>query len=327
MPRNGSGTYSIPNTFNSGTTISSSAVNANSSDIASEITNSLPRDGQASMTGQFKASTGSAAAPGITFGADLDTGFYRKASGSIGVVSDGTEIGVFSADGLDLDAISLDNDGLRIKDTNGSHDLILQPGSDLTDDRTVTLTTGDANRTVTLSGNLTVSADSAVSGNVTVASGKTLTASNTVTLAGTDGTTITLPGTSTALLSAADVATQAEMETGTSTEKLVPPGRQKHHPCHPKAWGLIALGASPSITAHSGISGVTRPGTGRYEVTYTTAMTSEDHALIGSVQAATQFTFVIISKATTGFVIQVFDSGGSGSNSATAFNFTVMGDQ
>lgn len=51
---------------------------------------------------------------------------------------------------------TIPNTGLHILDTNASHDLILAPGSDLTADRTLTLTTGDADRTVTLSGNLTV---------------------------------------------------------------------------------------------------------------------------------------------------------------------------
>ena len=96
MPRNGSGTMSIPTSFSSGTTISSSATNSNNSDIAAEITNSLPRDGQAAMTGQLKATAGTAAAPGITFGSDPDTGFYRSASGKIGVASDGVGIGYVS---------------------------------------------------------------------------------------------------------------------------------------------------------------------------------------------------------------------------------------
>lgn len=100
MPRNGSGTHSIPNSFSSGTTIESSAMNANFSDVASEITGSLPRDGQAAMTGQLKAASGTVGAPGITFGADSDTGFYRKSSNTIGVVVGGAEIGTISSTGI-----------------------------------------------------------------------------------------------------------------------------------------------------------------------------------------------------------------------------------
>jgi len=97
MPRNGSGTMSVTNSFSPATTISSTAVNANFSDMASELTNSLPRDGQASMTGQLKAATGTAAAPGITFGSDTNSGFYRKSADVIGVTVGGSEVGTFTS--------------------------------------------------------------------------------------------------------------------------------------------------------------------------------------------------------------------------------------
>ncbi len=49
------------------------------------------------------------------------------------------------------------NTGLHLLDTNASHDLVIVPGSDLTADRNLTFVTGDAARTVTLSGNPTLS--------------------------------------------------------------------------------------------------------------------------------------------------------------------------
>ena len=55
MPFNGSGTFTVVNTFVPNTTISSSAVNANFSDIATGLSNSLTRDGQAGMTAPLKA--------------------------------------------------------------------------------------------------------------------------------------------------------------------------------------------------------------------------------------------------------------------------------
>ncbi len=39
--------------------------------------------------------------------------------------------------------IRLPNDGLHIKDTDASHDLIITPGSNLSADRILTITTGD----------------------------------------------------------------------------------------------------------------------------------------------------------------------------------------
>jgi hypothetical protein len=91
---------SVVNSFSAGTTIESGAVNANFTDFASEITNSLPRDGQAAMTGAMKAASGSVAAPGITFGSDPDTGFYRKAANTMGVVAGGVEVGSIGASGF-----------------------------------------------------------------------------------------------------------------------------------------------------------------------------------------------------------------------------------
>ena len=54
-----------------------------------------------------------------------------------------------------FNAVTVGNTGLHILDTNASHDLIVKPGSDLTADRTLTITTGDAARTLTLSGDAT----------------------------------------------------------------------------------------------------------------------------------------------------------------------------
>lgn len=100
MPRNGSGTMTVTNSFSSGTTISSSSVNANFSDIASEITGSLPRDGQAAMTGAFLAANGTSSAPSIAFSSDSNTGFYRKTGDTIGVVAGGTEVATIGTSGL-----------------------------------------------------------------------------------------------------------------------------------------------------------------------------------------------------------------------------------
>lgn len=54
--------------------------------------------------------------------------------------------------------LTFPNTGLHLLDTNASHDLIVAPGSNITADRTLTITTGDANRTLDVSaGNATVS--------------------------------------------------------------------------------------------------------------------------------------------------------------------------
>ena len=84
--------------------------------------------------------------------------------------------------------------GLRVLDTNDSHYMIIVCGSDLTANRQLTFTMGDAARTVTLSADLTVPATASVSGTLVAASGKTFTSSNTITLTATDGSTLAIGG-------------------------------------------------------------------------------------------------------------------------------------
>lgn len=92
MARNGSGTYSVPNTFVSGNPITASGPNQNFSDIASEITNSVAADGQTSMTAPLKLSNGTNSAPSATFASDTNTGIYRIGADNIGVTAGGTKI-------------------------------------------------------------------------------------------------------------------------------------------------------------------------------------------------------------------------------------------
>lgn len=60
---------------------------------------------------------------------------------------DGYFAGNLNVDGI----ITTANTGLHVLDTNASHDLIIKPGSDLSADRTLTITTGDADRTLDIS--------------------------------------------------------------------------------------------------------------------------------------------------------------------------------
>lgn len=99
MPRNGSGTMTAAQTYTTGQTITAAVINSNITDIASEITNSVAKDGQTVMTGQFKAGNGTVGAPSITFGSDLDTGLYRKSANVIGVAIGGVEVAKIDATG------------------------------------------------------------------------------------------------------------------------------------------------------------------------------------------------------------------------------------
>jgi microcystin-dependent protein len=92
MSRNGSGTYSKVNTFVASATITAAGHNQNWDDIAAEITNSVAADGQTTMTGPLKASSGTVAAPGVTFGSDPDSGLYRIGANNLGVAVNGAKV-------------------------------------------------------------------------------------------------------------------------------------------------------------------------------------------------------------------------------------------
>lgn len=100
MPRNGSGTASIVNTFTPLTTADANDVNENFTDIASMITDSLPRDGQAGMSGQFLATSGTETEPGISFNADPNTGIRRPAGDEMALVCGGTDVATVTSTGV-----------------------------------------------------------------------------------------------------------------------------------------------------------------------------------------------------------------------------------
>lgn len=91
MARNGSGTYYLPtgNPVVTNTVIESTWANSTMSDVASEITNSLPRDGQAPMTAVLKIVDGTVSAPGIAFNSDSNTGMFRSATDTLVLTTGG----------------------------------------------------------------------------------------------------------------------------------------------------------------------------------------------------------------------------------------------
>lgn len=123
---------------------------------------------------------------------------------NLGLVSGGSgDIWVKKSGDTMTGKLTLVNTGLQLLDTNASHYLVIAPGSDLSANRTLTLTTGDASRTVTLNGNLTVGVG-----------GATVTGTNTgdLTLGTNTATALSLVGQE---LSLADVFVQLAGDTMT----------------------------------------------------------------------------------------------------------------
>ncbi len=100
MPRNGTGSYSLPQPpFTPGAVIASTAVNSDLSDIAAALTGSVAADGQTTLTGQLQAFSGTAAAPGYTFGNSKTSGLYSLGGGNIGASVNGVQAATLNSTG------------------------------------------------------------------------------------------------------------------------------------------------------------------------------------------------------------------------------------
>ena len=94
MPRNASGTYSLPagNPVVPGTTIQASWANNTMDDLANEITNSLSRTGAGGMLAPFRIADGTVSAPGLAFTNETNSGLYRSGTGNAALVITGVPV-------------------------------------------------------------------------------------------------------------------------------------------------------------------------------------------------------------------------------------------
>ena len=94
MSRDSNGTYSLPagNPVITGTVISSTWANSTMSDISAALTDSLSRTGLGGMSSPLKLAAGSSALPGLTWGLEPSSGFYREAAGDFRWVISTTEV-------------------------------------------------------------------------------------------------------------------------------------------------------------------------------------------------------------------------------------------
>ncbi len=74
------------------------------------------------------------------------------------------------------------------------------------------------------------------------------------------------------------IATQAEMEAGSASNRMVTPARQKHHPAHPKLWaGIIVTAGTPAIQDSHAVSSVTDDGTGDFGLNCSTSFSGSTY--------------------------------------------------
>lgn len=102
MPRNGSGTYTLPagNPVTTGTLIEASWANTTLSDMASEMTDSLSRSGEGGMLAPLRLADGNLSTPGLAFSNEVATGFYRSGTASMWASVAGIQITQFTSTGM-----------------------------------------------------------------------------------------------------------------------------------------------------------------------------------------------------------------------------------
>jgi len=106
MPRNGSGTYSLPagNPVTSGTLIEASWANTTLSDLASSMTDSLSRNGEGGMLAPLRFADGTVSAPGVAWTNETSSGFYRHNTGDMRVSLQGVDVSIWNSTGLTIPA-------------------------------------------------------------------------------------------------------------------------------------------------------------------------------------------------------------------------------
>jgi hypothetical protein len=105
MPRNSSGTYSLPlPPVIPDTVIESVWANTSLDDVAQALTDSLDRYGRGSMVGPFRFADGTLASPGASWTAETNTGFARLGTGVLAASILGAEAAEFNVGGMTVPA-------------------------------------------------------------------------------------------------------------------------------------------------------------------------------------------------------------------------------
>lgn len=295
MPYNGSGTFSVVYTFIPNTTISSSQMNGQFTDIASGLTNCLTRDGQSIMVGQIKAANGTVALPAYTWGTDLDTGIYRIAANNIGVAVGGAKVVDVAAAGVGVTG-TFSATGV----TSVADGTVSLPGLAFTSDpNSGVYRIGADNIGVAVNGAKVL--DVSTAGLAITGTLSTTGAFSPNSLSGTIGGTPTFSGVMT--FSAAPVfSAGASLGTGTYSGNATFSGNT----IFSSATGIAAKNtikvfgsilANGTISASFGIASCNRTSNGAYDVTWSAAFADANYAVMFMPVSNDQRTATITTKA------------------------------
>lgn len=126
-------------------------------------------------------------------------------------------------------------------------------------------------------------------------------------------------------------ATQAEMETATSTSTYVSPGRAQYHPSGAKAFCSFNGSGTPAMrgTPYNFSSTITDLGTGLYTLTFTNNLSNDTYCVIGTSDeaGASQNNEVsVVSQSTSQITIRVARGSDNVPQDAAIINVVVFGD-
>lgn len=134
---------------------------------------------------QIGGSSGGSSSDAVTSASTLtDNAIVRGDGGGHGVQTSGILIDD-SNNVTGLLTIDVPNVGLKLRDTDASNVLIVKPGSNLTANRTLTVTTGDSDRTLTMAGDASITGTN--TGDQTITLTGDVTGSGTSSFAATIG--------------------------------------------------------------------------------------------------------------------------------------------
>ena len=147
----------------------------------------------------FSGDDGTAANPTYGFVNEVSPagmGMYRSAADTLGFATNGVErVTIGNSVVAFATAVSIPYNAsgrLGLYDSDSSHQLFIVPGSNLTADRVLTITTGDASRTLTFTADATIGGTHSGTSSGTNTGDQTITLSGDASGSGTAGITVTL---------------------------------------------------------------------------------------------------------------------------------------
>lgn len=308
--RSSGGTYSLPSSpFVSGTTISSSVMNGNFSDIGNEITDSLDRSGKGGMLAPLKLTDGTAGAPSLTFTNEPASGLWRNTTNDLRMSVNGVYRQRWTTTGVIVNGSMTALGSVLVTDTVSGNACTISAPSSLAAAYALTLPTALPGSTLPVS----------------LSSGGALSAAQ---ITGSQiASSIALSGTPSINGNLALTGSNPSSSTG-FTNTLTPANI-------PKAWGRVTLGAAGAATVDDGFNVASASwSTSLLTVVFATnQINSSAYAvsavLLGNSVSSTFFLLAPVNLAQGGFSLQVFNTSATAQNwtSGLVVQFMVMGKQ